>query len=233
MPIREGFKKLETIKKNDFVEVEYTGMIKDSKEVFDTTSEKVAKDAGIYDKKMTYGPIVVCVGEGQLLKGLDDMLEGKSIGSYEFDLLPENAFGKRDAKLLKIIPPKVFLKEGLKPVPGLIVSVDDARGVVKTISGGRVIVDFNHPLAGKEVIYSVKVIRFVTDPVEKISSFLNLALNLKKEAFKVEVSGEGAKVILKGKLPKEFADELSSHIVRVTGLKKVDFAFEEPTQGKA
>ena len=93
------------IKKHDFVEVEYTGRLKEDDLLFDTTDVSKAKEAGLYDEKMEYGPVVVCIGEGQLLKGLEEELEGKETGKdYKIELGPEKAFGKKDAKLIRMIP---------------------------------------------------------------------------------------------------------------------------------
>ena len=62
------------IKKGDFVEVEYTGKTKTDKIVFDTTDEKTAKKSDIHSERMEYGPVVVCIGENQILGGLDEEL---------------------------------------------------------------------------------------------------------------------------------------------------------------
>ena len=45
-----------------------------------------------------------------------------------------------------------FKKENITTQPGLQITVDEAVGMVKTVSGGRVIVDFNHPLSGKDIV---------------------------------------------------------------------------------
>ena len=60
------------INKKDFVEVEYTGSTKEDNLIFDTTSAEVAKENNIYAEKMQYGPVVVCIGEGQILEGLEN-----------------------------------------------------------------------------------------------------------------------------------------------------------------
>jgi len=97
--------KMEKVSKKDFIEVEYTGKIKDGNIIFDTTDEKVAKENNL-EANSDYGPVVICIGEQQLLKGLDKNLEGKDIGKeYDIDIDPEDGFGKKNAKLIQLIPP--------------------------------------------------------------------------------------------------------------------------------
>src|SRR3989304_10192961 len=134
----------EKIKKGDFIEIEYTGVVKDSNTVFDTTNEELAKKEGLFNPKHKYGPIVVCIGERQLLPGLDSFMEGKETATdYEVLISPEDGFGKKDAKKMKLVPTKIFTKEKINPMPGLPVNIDGVYGVIITAAAGRTIVDFN------------------------------------------------------------------------------------------
>ena len=100
---------METVKKRDFVEIEYTGKIKEGNVIFDTTDEKVAKENNLHGHD--FSPAIICLGEEQVLKGIDKNLEGKDIGKeYEFDIDPEDAFGKKNAKLIQLIPTAKFRK---------------------------------------------------------------------------------------------------------------------------
>jgi len=214
----------EIIKKGDFIEIEYTGIIPDSGIIFDTTDESIAKKNSIYSKEMQYGPVVICIGEAQIIKGLDSNLEGKEIGrKYDLKLDPENAFGKKDASMLKLVPLTIFRKQNINPFPGLQVNIDGMMGTVKISSGGRVIVDFNHPLSGKQISYEVNVKRKVTDKSEQVRHFLMLKLNLKPEAFKASISEDTAVLEFKQELPKEVKDIITQSILKVIQLKKVEF----------
>ncbi len=200
-----------SIKKGDFVEVEYTGMIKEGNEVFDTTSEEVAKKEEIAQEGMSYGPVTICIGEGHLVKGLDDELEGKETGQeYTIELAPENAFGKKNAKMLKLVNTNIFLKQNIKPTPGLQVNIDGVLGTIRSVAGGRTIVDFNHPLSGKEIIYKIKPNKVLTDDIEKIKSFLELQLNTKD----IEVKKEDTKTKIEYKqdIPKEVLEQLGKKL---------------------
>ena len=75
------------IKKGDFIELEYTGRIKDTNEVFDTTDKKLALELGIAVKNMAYGPVIICVGENFTLAGIEEQIIGKEPGKYELDLV--------------------------------------------------------------------------------------------------------------------------------------------------
>lgn len=213
------------IKKRDFIEIEYTGKVKEDNFVFDTTDEKTAKENNIYSDKMEYGPVVICVGEGNVLQGLDKKIEGKEPGSYELELTPEESFGKKSAKFVQLIPTSRFRKQNIQPQPGLQINVDGMMGVVKTVTGGRTIVDFNHPLSGKELIYNIKINRIVKDNKEKINAVLKLGIGLKDA--EVTMNEGEANIKLKQKLPKEVQEQLTKKIKELTGIKKIQFSSEK------
>lgn len=198
------------IKKGDFVEVEYTGTVKENGLVFDTTDEKLAKETGLYNEKTEYGPVIVCVGEQQLIQGLDDQVVGKEIGQeYVIELAPEQGFGKKDAKLIKMVPFRLFKKQGIMPEPGLQVNVDGLIGIIRTANGGRCLVDFNHPLSGKDIVYKIKLNKLVTDDSKNIQSYIKLSLNLSND---VEVKEGKAVVKTKKEIPKQLQEQLESQL---------------------
>lgn len=217
----------ETIKEKDFVEVDYTGKLADGV-VFDTTVEEIAKKNDLFSKEMKYGPATICVGEKQILPGLDEELVGKELGKeYAINLLPEKAFGKRDIKKLKIVPLSTFKEHQVQPQPGLQIDIDGEMGTINRVSGGRVIVNFNHPLAGKEVIYTFKINRKIEDTKEKIIAFLNTTLRAKKEALKIEIKENKAEIELPLALPAEFRNALAEKLAELTNLKEIQFKSKE------
>ena len=159
-----------TVEKGDVVEVEYTLRDATTGEVIETTSAEVAKEAGIYDEKKRYGPRIVVVGEGSLLPGLEEALIGMKEGEEkEIEIPPEKAYGLRDPKKIKRYSLGEFRKAGIKNVyPGMVVEIGGNIGIVKSVSGGRVIVDFNNPLAGKTIKAKVKVIKVYKEPKDKV-----------------------------------------------------------------
>ena len=219
-----------TIKKHDFVEIEYTGKLKDENIIFDTTDEKVAKENKLHGHD--YGPIIICVGGEQLLKGLDKNLEGKETGKeYDFDIKPEDAFGKKNAKLIQLIPTNKFKQQKIQPMPGMQLNIDGVVGTVKTVSGGRTLVDFNHPLAGKELSYKIKINKKITDDKEKLSGYLKLSLGTKD--FEAEIINGNAKISLKKEIPKEAKERLSKKITElIPNIKKIEFTIGEDSKNK-
>ncbi|MBS3136630.1 peptidylprolyl isomerase [Candidatus Woesearchaeota archaeon] len=163
------------LNKKDFIELEYTAKISEGGMVFATTDEKTAKENGIFAKEEKYSPVILCLGEGYLLQGLENKLIGKEEGKeYSFNLEPEEAFGKKSASMVHLVSTKKFRESNIAPMPGLQVNIDGVIGIVKTVSGGRTMVDFNHPLSGKKIEYSVKVLRKVADDKEKLKAYLRM-----------------------------------------------------------
>ncbi len=216
-----------TIKKHDFVEVEYTGRIKEGNIAFDTTDEKVARENDIYSKGAEYSPIVICVGENSILKGLEEQMIGKETEKeYSFEILSENAFGKKDAKLIQLVPTNKFRQQNIQPIPGLQLNIDGVFGVVKTVSGGRCLVDFNHPLSGKDLVYKVKINRVIDDDKEKIASLLKTNIGIKDA--EIELKESSAEIKLKKPIPKQAEEELKKIADRtIPGIKGINFTIAE------
>lgn len=154
------------LKEKDFIEIEFTARVKDG-EIFDSNIKEDLKEL---DPKTEPKPFVFALGQGMFLKGVEDFLIGKNIGQYEIELAPEKAFGKRDPKLIQRVPAKVFKEHDLRPVPGIVFNFDGRIGKVLTVSGGRVMVDFNNPVAGRDVVYKMKVLKRVDGLNEKVKA---------------------------------------------------------------
>ncbi len=212
-----------TIKKHDFVELDYTARIKEDNSVFDTTEEKVAKENKAYNEKTDYSPAVICVGETNILKAVEEQLIGKETGKdYKFDIQAENAFGKKDAKLIQMIPMGKFREQNIQPFPGLQLNIDGVFGVVKTASGGRCLVDFNHPMAGKDVVYNVKVKRIIDDNKEKLNSLVKLRFGIKDA--QIELKDTSADIKSSKNVPNEAQDhfrKVAEHVL--PDVKNINF----------
>ncbi len=205
------------IQKNDFIEIEFTGKAND--EIFDTTNKKEAEQMNSEIDIKNIEPIVVSVGNQMLLKGFDDELEGKEIGKkYSIHILPEKAFGKRDPSMIKTIPMRVFKEKNINPVPGMVLQLDNHIAKVLSVSGGRVIVDFNNPLAGKEINYDFKIIKKIDNTNDKINSLQDFFF---KQRFEFNIDEKNKKVI--------FNDEKIKPLVKMFNQKFKDmigFDFE-------
>ena len=181
------------IQKGDFIRLSFTGRLADGS-VFDTTDEKVAKESGIYDEEKRYSPMTVIVGSGFLVEGLEEDLIGKRAGHKgKVEVPPEKGFGDRSLDAIEIIPAKKF--EG-KVEPGKMVDFEGRIGVIESVAGGRVKVDYNEPLAGKTLIYDYKIESVIRDRKEKIEALLHgyvsedAKFELKDDTIRIDVPKE-------------------------------------------
>jgi FKBP-type peptidyl-prolyl cis-trans isomerase SlyD len=183
---------------------------------------------------MTYAPVSICIGQGQILQGLDASLEGLEVGKEsEITIPPERAFGRKDGKLMKLVPTSVFRKQNINPVPGLQLNIDGAVGTVRTVTGGRTIVDFNHPFAGREVIYKVLIRRKLTDDREKVLALVELALNQKRDAVKIDIRECKAYIEVKQEFPEDLLKIVKERITQLLPqITDVEFKMDGPAAQK-
>ena len=205
------------IKKKDFIEIKYTGYA--NNQIFDSNIEEDIKSI---DQKAKPQKTIIAVGEEMVLKGLDEALEGKEPNKeYEITIPPEKAFGERKRDLIKTIPLKAFTEKKVNPYPGLVLTLDNAMVKIITISGARVITDFNNPLAGKEIKYKFTITRIVKDEKEKAE-----ALFLTYFRFLPEFELKD-KIIVKG--PKTLEQFTTHFKEKFKNLLNKELAFEEKT----
>lgn len=153
-----------TLENGEFIEVDFIGRVKGG-EVFDATTKDALKNV---NPNQPAKPFVYVLGKGMFLKGIDEHLVGKNLGKYTIELEPQDAFGLRDNALIQIMPMTVFHKQQVRPTPGAVFNFDGRMGRILSVSGGRVRVDFNNPMAGKAVIYEVDVKRHVKEKEEQV-----------------------------------------------------------------
>ena len=186
-----------TIKKNDFIEIDYTGKFADDNQVFDTTKESVAKENDFFNEqeKDKFKPMIVCVGQRQVIEGLDNAFINKKEGeSFTIEIKKKQGFGNKDPKKIQLVSLAQFRKQNINPVPGMPVNFDDEYGVIRTVSGGRVIVDFNHPFSGKDLIYDVSINKIITDESEKTKLLLKSMFGIDSD---IKINEKKADIALK------------------------------------
>jgi len=172
----------------DFVSINYIGRVKDTGEIFDLTNEDLAKKEGVFDEKVKYGPITIIIDGGFLLKGLNDAIKEMKVGEKKkIELAPDKAFGDRSPELIKLIPESKFKEKNVDVQPGSIVSTDRLQGKILSIDGGRVRVDFNHPLAGKTLEYEVEVVGEVKENVDRVKAVIFFFVGIEKEDIEVRL----------------------------------------------
>ena len=200
------------VKKNDFIEIEFVG--KSNGEIFDTTNPKEAKEIGI---EANVKPVIASVGNEMMLKGMDDELEGKEVGKkYSIHLKPEKAFGPRNPGMIKTIPIKVFTEKNMNPAPGMVFQMDNHMVRIISVSGGRVMADFNNPLAGKEVDYDFKILKKIEDNKEKIEALQDFFF---RQRFEFSLDEKNKKVIFKEEKIKPVIDMFAKKFKEMTGFE--------------
>ena len=165
------------VKKGDFALIDFTTKIKESGEIIETTLEKVAKEAKIHQDENIYEPMFIVVGEKEVPEGLDEaLLNLEPDKQITVEVAPEKGYGQRDSSKMRLIPMKRFRNEQINPVPGARVQIDGRSALVRSVGAGRVQVDFNHPLAGKILIYDLKLHKIIETNDEKIKAILHRRL---------------------------------------------------------
>ena len=163
------------IPKNSFILIDYVIRIRDTNELVDTTMEEVAKKENRYDVEKTYEPLLVIVGENRIIRGLEEHIEnfGEVGKELVVEIPSEKAYGSRDPSKVKIVNIRELVRNNIVPEIGKTIDLGGQVGIVKAITGGRVLIDFNHPLAGKTLVCSYKIIKVVEDDVEKVKLLLH------------------------------------------------------------
>jgi len=199
-------------KKNDFIELEFTGKIKDTGEIFDTN---IAEDAKKMGEGIEVKSLIVCIGQGMVIKGLDKELEGREINKkYMIELSPDKAFGQRDPKLIRLFSLNTFREKNVNPKPGMVFALDNMLVRIISVSGGRVLVDFNNPLAGKTIVYEFRIKKKITDEKEKVNALMNFFF---KKRFDFEIKDN--KIIIKDRKAEGFVKLFGKRFKEILGLE--------------
>ena len=163
------------MQKGDFVEIDYVAKIAETDQVFDTTMEDKARKYKIYKENFKYEPIRVVVGAEYVIKGMDEALFKMNVGEEKtIEVPPEKGFGRRDPKLIVKVPLREFRKHNITPKPGIRIEINGRWATVRNVNSGRVNLDFNHFLAGKTLIYDIKINSKIEDIHEKIKILMKL-----------------------------------------------------------
>jgi len=189
----------QAIAKGDIVWIDYEGWILNAdgtRSLFDTTREAIAKQEGKFDEKKVYAEFPIIVGQGRVLPGLDEALLTAELGK-EFDLSipPEKGAGDRDPKLVELHPLREFLRQEISPKVGMEMSLGGRRGTITQVTGGRVRMDFNNPLAGRTLSYRYRATRKATSLEERLRAVLEMDYGL-PERFAITVNGNEAEVVV-------------------------------------
>lgn len=123
-------------------------------------------DGSIVDTTKDRAPATFTVGDGNLLPGFEQSVFGLKAGDKRSIVLEaENAFGPRNPDNIQNMRRGVFSRD-MTLEPGVVVSFADKSkaelpGVIQSVTEDQVVVDFNHPLAGKDLTFQVEIINIV------------------------------------------------------------------------
>jgi peptidylprolyl isomerase len=175
------------VNKGDFIMVDMTGSSVETGEVFDTSSEETAQAEGLYEEGRSYGSRLVIVGDGYVLRGLDEKLPGTAFDEeVEIEIDPQDAFGERNPDDLETVPYRVLRSKGINPYVGAELEIDGRSAIVRSVGAGRVQVDYNHPLAGRKIVYKLKVVEHITDEKDIMRALLGRRfLGIETKEFKL------------------------------------------------
>ncbi|MCC7552507.1 hypothetical protein KO317_02470 [Candidatus Micrarchaeota archaeon] len=139
----------------DIIQITYTTKDADTKEIIEDRKE----------------PLLLQLKNSNLPDKVKDTLKNMKQGEDK-EVFAEKPFGERQKDLINVVSLKQFTSNKINPFPGLIVDLDGHRALVKAVSGGRVVVDFNHLLAGKNLLYNLNVLKVIEKDKEKIEALV-------------------------------------------------------------
>lgn len=136
------------VKKGNKIKIHYTGKLDDG-QVFDSSEGR--------------DPLEFEAGSGKVIKGFDEAVMGmKKDEEKEVKLKPEDAYGQRNEELKQKIPKeKINIEEEIKLGMTLAVTAPDGQQFpvqVVDVEDENIVVDLNHPLAGKNLNFKIKVV---------------------------------------------------------------------------
>ena len=216
--------------KGSLLLVDYTAKVKDTGEVFETTSEEEAKKHSLPEHNIKYQPKLVSVGESCIIKGVDEALEKTSVGDKKtIEVTPAKGFGERDTGKVRKIPLRKLGEDAEKVSIGDRIEVDGKNGIVRFIGAGRVQIDYNHRFAGKTILYDINVLKQLKSDEEKATGILKRWIPVKDDKILFKKTGN----VLDITMPEEMfrADNLPAvkHLVQtdifkfVPSLEKINF----------
>jgi peptidylprolyl isomerase len=138
-------------KVGDRVKVHYTGFL---------------EDGSIFDSSLDGEPFELTLGEGAVIKGFEDAIVGMNEGeSKTVSIPPEDAYGPYREDLV-IVLDRAEVSLGFEPIVNMPLKLQSPDGkvfnvFVKSVTPDTIELDANHPLAGKELIFEIKLIEIV------------------------------------------------------------------------
>lgn len=142
---------MQQAKKGDVVRVHYTGRLTDGQQ---------------FDSSVGRTPLEFTVGAGQMIKGFDTGVEGMAIGEKKvINISPEEGYGPTNPEAI-IEFPREQVPQDMKLEPGMELTLQNQHGhpvpvVVIEVKDDVIILDANHSLAGKDLVFDIELVEIV------------------------------------------------------------------------
>ena len=180
------------------IHVDYELYNEETGTIIETTREDVAKEHDVHQEGRTYTHMVCIVGGGMLIAGFEDALaEAKANEEIECIIAPEDGYGEKDSELIDTISIDKLIQSVKDPKSlyiGAPVNIGGKQGYLSYLAAGRARIDYNHPMAGKTLKYSFKIVAVVEGKEEKVTALLES--NTGHADFGVEFTGNDLAVTL-------------------------------------
>lgn len=217
-------------KKGSLILVDYTAKVKDTNEVFETTTEEEAKKHSLHDANIKYQPKLVSVGESWVIKGLDDALANANVGDKTtVEVSPDKGFGVRDTGKVRMIPLRKLGEDAEKVSVGDTIELDEKKGIIRFIGSGRVQVDFNHRFAGKTILYDINIVKALEADEDKITGILKRHMPVEDSKLAFKKNGNALDITIPEELFRVDGLQIIKHFIQmdifkfVTSIEKVNF----------
>lgn len=162
-----------------FLLASYSGRIAGSPDTFEEAKNKL-----------------IILNSGQMIPKLESALSQMKEGQEtEIPLAPREAFGEKDPGLIRIVPESVFMNQNIRPIPGQVLTLNDAYAKIKTVSSGRVMADFNHPLSGEYLTYQIRLEKILSarkDKIEALGRDIGMDAEAKEEGERLSLNVKNA-----------------------------------------
>ena len=136
------------VQQGDTVRVHYSGFL---------------EDGTIFDSSLEREPLEFTLGERMVIPGFEAAVEGMEVGGTKTVAIPPaDAYGERDEQMVAVID-RSRVPDDIDPQPGAVLQITsqgggDAQVVVTEVTDETITLDGNHPLAGKELIFELKLV---------------------------------------------------------------------------
>ena len=180
------------------VHVDYELYNGENGDLIETTREEVAKEHEMHQEGRKYTPMVCVVCSGNLIPGFEVALgDAKANKETEVTIAPADAYGEKDPEQIETISIDKLIRAVQDPNSlyiGAPVTINNRQGTLSYLAAGRARIDYNHPMAGKKLKYSFKVVKVVEGKEEQVMALLES--NTGHSDFGVSFEGDDLSIVL-------------------------------------